>query len=175
MTFTKPRALRPGDLLGVCASSGPPDPQRLQRGVGALETLGFRVRVPDGLLTRTRFTAGNVERRVAELHSLFGDEEVAGILCARGGAGAGSLLRGLDAALLRAHPKVFVGFSDLTFLHLYFDRLGIVTFHGPMVAPDFPERSYDERSFRQAVMGEGPPYASEAGVVALPERRGPSP
>ena len=60
MAFTKPRALRPGDLIGICASSGPPDPQRLQRGVGGLEALGFRVRVPYGVLTRTRFTAGSV-------------------------------------------------------------------------------------------------------------------
>ncbi len=147
--------------MGVCAPSGPPDPDRLQRGVAVLESLGFRARVPDGLLARTRFTAGSAERRLAELHSLFADEEVAGIVCARGGAGAGSLLRGLDAARLRAHAKVFVGFSDATFLHLYLDRLGMVSFHGPMVARDFPERSYDEASFRCAVMGEGAPYASD--------------
>lgn len=155
-----PRALRPGDLVSVCAPSGPPDPERLTRGVAALEAFGFRVRVPEGLLSRTRFTAGSIERRLAELHGLFADREVAGIICARGGAGAGRLLAGLDEALLRTHPKVFIGFSDATYIHLYLDRLGLASFHGPMVAPDFPEGGYDAPSLRQAVMGEGL-YASE--------------
>jgi muramoyltetrapeptide carboxypeptidase len=97
---------------------------------------------------------------VDELHALFADDAVKGVLCARGGAGAGHLLPALDGALLRSHPKVFVGFSDITFLHLYLDRLGLVSFHGPMVARDFPEGAYDPTSFRQAVMGEGAAYAS---------------
>ncbi|HKC11894.1 MAG TPA: LD-carboxypeptidase [Vicinamibacteria bacterium] len=163
MAPVRPRALRPGDLLGVCAPSGPPDPERLRRGVAAVEALGFPVRLPEGLLVRTRFTAGSVERRVDELHALFADDAVKGVLCARGGAGAGQLLPALDGALLRSHPKVFVGFSDATFLHLYFDRLGLVSFHGPMVAWDFPEGTYDASSFRWAVMGEGAAYASEEG------------
>jgi muramoyltetrapeptide carboxypeptidase len=64
-----------------------------------------------------------------------------------------------------------VGFSDITFLHLYLDRLGLVSFHGPMVARDFPEGAYDPASFRQAVMGEGAPYASEEGDL-IPLRTG---
>lgn len=160
MTLVKPRALRPGDLIGVCAPSGPPDPERLKRGVAVLESLGFRVRLDEALLERTWFTAGSVERRVAELHALFADDGVAGILCARGGAGTGRLLAGLDAALLKAHPKALVGFSDITYLHLFLERLDQVSFHGPMVARDFPERSFDEPSLRQALMGEGL-YASE--------------
>jgi muramoyltetrapeptide carboxypeptidase len=156
----KPKALRRGDLVGVCAPSGPPDPDRLRRGVAALEALGFRVRAGEGLLARERFTAGTVERRLAELHGLWADAEVAAIFCARGGAGAGRLLEGLDEALLRSNPKIFLGFSDATYLHLYLDRLGQVSFHGPMVARDFPDGGFDEASLRQALMGEGL-YASE--------------
>jgi muramoyltetrapeptide carboxypeptidase len=156
----KPRALHPGDLVGVCAPSGPPDPDRLRRGVAALEALGFRVRAGDGLLERDRFTAGTLERRLGELHALWADADVAAIFCARGGAGAGRLLAGLDEGLVRSHPKIFLGFSDLTYIHLYLDRLGQVSFHGPMVARDFPDGGLDEASFRQALMGEGL-YASD--------------
>jgi muramoyltetrapeptide carboxypeptidase len=138
--------------------------------MAALEALGFRLRASEGLLRRTRFTAGSVERRLAELHGLFADDEVAGIVSARGGAGAGRLLAGLDEALLRAHPKVFIGYSDVTYIHLYLDRLGLASFHGPMVAPDCPEGGFDAPSFRQAVMGEGL-YVSEAEDL-LPLRAG---
>jgi len=84
----------------------------MRAGVAELEGLGFRVRVPEGLFVRTGFTAGGAERRLVELHGLFSDDEVAGIFCGRGGAGCGGLLPRLDAGLIAAHPKVFVGYSD---------------------------------------------------------------
>jgi muramoyltetrapeptide carboxypeptidase len=137
------------------------DAGRLEKGAAALRELGFEVRVGDGILDRHRFAAGTVERRLAELHGLFADDAVAGIVCARGGAGAGWLLPRLDAALLRAHPKVFVGYSDVTLLHLYLNRQGLVTFHGPMVAGEVANGSYDRSSFLWAVTGQGAPWASE--------------
>jgi len=136
------------------------DEERLQRGVAELESLGFRVRVPDGILESARFTAGSVDRRVAELGTLFEDTQLAGIFCARGGAGAGQLLARLDAELLARYPKVFVGYSDITFLHLLLGRAGLVTFHGPMVARDLADAEYDRASLLAAVTGEGAPYAS---------------
>lgn len=147
------------------------DAKRLEKGSAELRGLGFEVRVPEGILERTRFTAGGVERRRAELHALFADDAVAGIVCARGGAGAGALLEGLDADLLRAHPKAFVGYSDITFLHLLLNGLGLVTFHGPMVATDFAARTYDRDSFLRALTGAGGPYASEPDDL-LPLRAG---
>jgi muramoyltetrapeptide carboxypeptidase len=136
------------------------DAQRLEKGMAALRELGFEVRASPGLTDRERFTAGSVERRLAELHGLFEDDAVAGIVCARGGAGAGWLLPRLDTELLRAHPKVFVGYSDITLLHLYLNRLGLVTFHGPMVAWELASGAYDRASFLSGVTGQGAPYAS---------------
>ena len=161
MTWVKPRALRGGDLVGVCAPAGPVDRDRLARGVAELESLGFRVRVPDGVGERLRFTAGSAERRLGELHALVSDAEVAGIVCARGGAGSGALLGRLDPGLVAAHPKVFVGYSDATFLHLWMHARGLVTFHGPMAARELADGSYDRDSFLRAVTGEGAPYVSE--------------
>ena len=160
-SWVKPRALRPGDLVGICAPSGPVDTDRLGRGAAEIESLGFRVRVPDGIGERLRFTAGSAERRLGELQALMSDEDVAGIVCARGGAGAGGLLRRLDGALADAHPKVFVGYSDATFLHLWLNARGLVTFHGPMAAREMADGSYDRDSFLRAVTGEGAPYATE--------------
>ena len=149
-------------MVGVCAPAGAVDAARLDKGAATLRALGFEVRASEGLRVRSRFAAGDVDRRLAELHGLFADDAVAGIVCARGGAGAGWLLPRLDAELLRAHPKVFVGYSDITLLHLYLNRLGLVTFHGPMVAYELASGAYDRASFLGAVTGAGRSYASEA-------------
>jgi muramoyltetrapeptide carboxypeptidase len=170
-TLRKPPALRKGDLVGVCAPSGPVEADRLYKGLAELEALGLRVRVPEGILSQKRLSAGSIERRVAELHALFADDEVAGIVCARGGEGAGWLLKHLDEDLIGAHHKVFVGYSDITFLHLLFDRMRLVSFHGPMVAVDFTEALHHPDSFWRAVSGEGTPYASEPDDL-LPLRSG---
>jgi muramoyltetrapeptide carboxypeptidase len=159
LNAVRPRALRAGDLVGVCAPSGPVDPQKLRAGVRAVEALGFRVRVPEDLLAREGLTAGSVARRLAEIHGLLSDEEVRGILCARGGSGCIHLLSGLEPALVVAHPKPIVGYSDITFLHLLLDRLGLVSFHGPMVAVDFASGRHDAESFLHALTlpgGAGP-------------------
>jgi muramoyltetrapeptide carboxypeptidase len=101
------------------------------------------------------------------MHELLADDEVAGIVCARGGAGSGALLRQLDASLVRAHPKVFIGCSDVTFLHLWFRGLGLVTFHGPMAAGDLASGTYDRDSFLRAVTGEGAPFATESDDIVV--------
>jgi muramoyltetrapeptide carboxypeptidase len=167
----RPRALRPGDLVGVCAPSGAVGREAALRGVAALRALGFEVRFSESMFDRRFFTAGPAEGRLQELHALFADDAVAGIVCARGGAGAAALLAGLDPALIRAHPKVFVGYSDVTFLHLFLHRLGLVTVHGPMVARDLADGSYDALSLRSAISGEGPLFAAQ-GAPLRPLRPG---
>jgi muramoyltetrapeptide carboxypeptidase len=156
----KPRALRPGDLIGVVAPAGPVDEERLKLGVGELERLGFAVRVADGVLDRTAFTAGSVERRVAQVHGFFADPSVAAIACARGGAGAIQLLPHLDRDVLRDNPKPVLGYSDITLLHLEMQSLGITSLHGPMVARELADgdTAYDRKSLWYALTGEGEPY-----------------
>jgi muramoyltetrapeptide carboxypeptidase len=85
---------------------------------------------------------------------------VKGIVCARGGAGSAWLLPHLDPRQLRERPKVFLGYSDMTFLHVLFNRAEVVSFHGPMAAHEFAAGELEDVSFRAAVMGEGAPYAS---------------
>ena len=160
MKWTRPPALRPGDRVGVCAPAGSVDLERLDRGVAALRALGFEVVVGDAVRSRVRFNAGTIEERVRDLQTLWADHSVAGIVCARGGAGAGWVAARLDAAAMAAHPKVLMGYSDVTFLHSLLNGHGLVTFHGPMVTEHLAEGRYDEASLRSAFFGDGKPYAT---------------
>jgi muramoyltetrapeptide carboxypeptidase len=163
------RALRTGDLVGVAAPAGPVDPERLSRGVAEIERLGFAVRVADGVLDRTGFTAGTAESRLAQLHALFADPDVRAIACARGGAGALQLLPRLDLALLAASPKLLLGYSDVTVLQLALGQLGIPSLHGPMVAWELAngEAAYDRASLWHALTGQDRPFASGEELLPL--------
>jgi muramoyltetrapeptide carboxypeptidase len=163
----KPKALRGGDLIGVASPAGPVEEDRLERGVAELEALGFSVRVAMGALDRTGFTAGSPETRQGQLEGLLADPEVAGIVCARGGAGAGRVLARLNTALLRENPKPLVGYSDITWLHLGLGGLGIPSLHGPMAARELAdgEKAYDRESLWHALTGEGEPYESAPGSL----------
>lgn len=132
------------------------EPVLLEKGLAELRSLGFTIRTTSGVFERDGFTAGTRETRLRELQELFLSDEVAGIVCARGGAGSARLLRSLDPAVFFSNPKAFVGYSDITFLHLYLCRLGLVTFYGPMVAKELAEGSYDRESFLDTLTGQAP-------------------
>ena len=134
----KPRALKPGDLVGLIAPSGVLDDATLQRGVSNLESLGFRVKLGANVRAAHGGYAGTVAQRLDDLHTMFLDREVKAIWAARGGSGCSALLPGIQYELIRNHPKILVGYSDITALHLAIHRhAGLVTFHGP-VAPSTP-------------------------------------
>ncbi|HZO87432.1 MAG TPA: LD-carboxypeptidase [Chthonomonadaceae bacterium] len=135
MVRRRPRALRPGDTLGVASPSGPIEAEALQAGVAALEARGYRVVLGEHVRDthpHNNYLAGTDADRAADLNALFAREDIAGILCARGGYGAMRLMDHLDWQAIATHPKVFVGFSDITSLHLALERhADLVTFHGP--------------------------------------------
>ncbi len=150
----KPRALRQGDTIAIVAPGSNLKADCLARGVVELERIGFRVRYEQDILSKDRYTAGTDQRRAGELMRAFADPEVKGIWAARGGYGSMRLLKQLDENLLRQHPKVFIGYSDITALHIYFyRRLGWVTFHGPMAAKDLAggEEHYDRETLIKAI------------------------
>ena len=149
-------------MIGVVAPAGPVDEERLRRGTAELERLGFRVRVGEGVLERRGFTAGSVDTRILQIHDVFADPDVAAVACARGGAGVMQLLPHLDRDLLQANPKLLIGYSDITLLHLELERLGIASLHGPMVARELADGAgaYDHESLWHGLTGEGAGYAS---------------
>ncbi|HEY6565572.1 MAG TPA: LD-carboxypeptidase, partial [Pirellulaceae bacterium] len=127
-----PRALRFGDTIMVVAPAGPLDPKAIGLVRQRLEAAGFKVRIPKDLFRAADFLAGSDETRAAELMEAFRDPAVDAVFPGTGGYGTTRILDRLDYDTIRAHPKVFVGFSDITALHLAIHRrTGLVTFHSP--------------------------------------------
>lgn len=135
----RPPRLQPGDTIGVAApASPPPDPKNIDRGVAALEALGFKVKLAPNARKRWGYLAGSDRERAEDLMCLFADRSVKAIVCVRGGYGAARLLPLLDFDFIRAHPKIFVGYSDITSLHCaLLRRANLISFHGPMLNSDF--------------------------------------
>lgn len=129
--------MQEGDTVGVVSPAGPVDSVDLEKGVRELEALGFRVVLGKNVLRAHRYLAGSDQEKVEDLHTMFLNPDVRAIFCARGGSGTARLLPFLDPSILRKNPKIFIGSSDLTSLLFYLvQKIGMVAFHGPMVAPN---------------------------------------
>jgi muramoyltetrapeptide carboxypeptidase len=155
----KPKKISPGDTIGVIAPASPGDMQSAQAGISWLEAQGFHVRTGATLDQTWGYLAGSDDLRAADINAMFADSAVNGIICLRGGYGTMRLLDLVDYALIRDHPKVFVGYSDITALHLSIgQRTGLVTFHGPMVASDMGRDIplYTQDYFFKAVTAASP-------------------
>jgi len=151
----KPPALRLGDTVGIVAPASNVKRDDLEVGCEGLRRAGYRPFYFGSILDQDLYFAGSVQRRARELEEMFALEEVRAIVCARGGYGANYLLETLDLEKIKAHPKIFVGYSDLTTLLTYFsDAAGLVTFHGPMVAKDWAhDDGVDLASWQAALSG----------------------
>ena len=139
--LVKPRALKPGDTIGLIApSSYVWDVWKLDIVAKRLETaLGVKSRLAKNVRARHGYMAGTEKERLEDLHAMFADPSIAGIFALEGGYGTERLLDGIDYDLVRRHPKVFLGYSDITGLHLAFGRkAGLVTFHGPVATSTLP-------------------------------------
>lgn len=152
---TKPPALQPGDTVGIVAPASNVNPEHLEAGCAVLQDLGYKPFYFESILERDLYFAGSAARRGRELEEMFMRDEVRAIICARGGYGSNYLLPVLDLNKIKANPKIFVGYSDLTTLLTYFaDSAGMVTFHGPMVAKDFARADgVDAGSWERALNG----------------------
>src|SRR5579883_1126375 len=113
----KPRALRPGDCVGIVAPASSLQPGALDAGIARLAQMGYRTKLGRSALEcAPQYFAGTVKARLDDLHAMFADPEVAAILCARGGYGSNYLLPGLDLDVVWKNPKPFIGYSDNTSL-----------------------------------------------------------
>lgn len=129
-----PPALRPGDRLAVVAPASPFDVTEFERGLVELRALGFEPVYDDTVFARTGYVAGPAADRAAALDRAWRDPSIAGIVAARGGYGCAHLLPLLDPAVAAAHPKVLLGYSDLTTLQIWLTgRAGVVAFQAPMI------------------------------------------
>jgi muramoyltetrapeptide carboxypeptidase len=172
-SWVRASRLTAGDRILVIAPSGPVPRAALEAGAAELRLLGLAPEWDESIFERRLFFAGTDERRRAEIERAFADPRAAGVICARGGGGASRLLplSALDAWAER--PRVFSGFSDITYLHQAFAKRGLVSFYGPMVAWDMArgdgaEGGYDGVLFRRLLLDGAPGGPlSPAGVEAL--------
>jgi muramoyltetrapeptide carboxypeptidase len=131
----KPPRLKQGDTIGLIAPAGHTSDKSIEKSVQHIEALGFKVKLGRYLREVFGNYAGSPQMRLADLHGMFLDPEVKALWCIRGGSGAISLLKHLDYELIRNHPKILLGYSDITALHLAIHRhAGVVSFHGPVAS-----------------------------------------
>jgi muramoyltetrapeptide carboxypeptidase len=151
----KPPALHLGDTIGIVAPASNVKKVDLEAGCETLRRAGYRPFYFDSIFEKDLYFAGSVARRARELEEMFMREDVSAILCARGGYGANYLLQEIDFEKIKAHPKPFIGYSDLTTLLTYFiDSANFIAFHGPMAAKDWShEGGVDLASWQAALSG----------------------
>ncbi|MYN17604.1 LD-carboxypeptidase [Rugamonas sp. FT107W] len=176
MRLIKPPRLQPGDLVGLIAPAGHTNDAALAEAVANIESLGLRVRLGDNVNYVYGNYAGTVEQRLADLHAMFRDSEVKAVWAVRGGSGCISLLEHIDYRLIRAHPKVLIGYSDITCLHLaLLKQCGLVTFHGPVGSSTFSDYSVaqmrnvlmsPQENYTIAMSADNPPPRTVHGGVA---------
>jgi len=130
----RPSRLKPGDTNGIVAPAGPFDSEKFMKGKTVLESMGFQTIFDEGIFQRHGFLAGTDIQRTDQVNRLFADPTVQAIACARGGYGSIRILSFLDFETIQKHPKIFLGFSDISaLLSVLYDQCGLVTFHGPVV------------------------------------------
>ncbi len=162
--------LRQGSRVAVVSPASHAKHELVEAGMERLRAFGYEpVLMPHALSRGPLYYAGTATERVADLHAAFADDTIDGILCTRGGWGSAELLPLLDDALVRAHPKVFVGYSDHTSLHAWFwNECSLPTFYAPMVAADWAKPDgVEERTWRSAVENEGRWSVSKADGLSL--------
>ncbi len=131
----KPKALKVGDTIGLVGISGtlPEVETRFPKTMAAIEALGFKAIVDETCKARYGYLSGTDAMRAEGLNRMFADDRVDAVVCLRGGYGVTRMLDRIDYELIRANPKLLLGYSDITALHCAIQRkAGLVTFHGPM-------------------------------------------
>jgi muramoyltetrapeptide carboxypeptidase len=153
----KPRALRSGDKVGIVAPASNVKRELLEAGCDGLRRAGYEPFYFESILERDLYFAGSAERRARELEDMFLRDDIRAIICARGGYGSNYLPLALDPNKIVSHPKILVGYSDITTLVCCMaDSANFVTFHGPMVTKDFAiADGVDLESWHNALGGAG--------------------
>src|SRR5262245_31283192 len=143
----RPRALRPGSTVGlITPSTYVSDPDRLALVERTLKFFDLKPKFGKNVRKRNGYLGGSIDERLEDLHAMFADASVDAVFAIRGGYGAMQLLDRIDYGLIGKNPKIFLGFSDITALHLAIQkRTGMVTFHGPVAVSGFSE--YTQKIF----------------------------
>ncbi len=174
--WVKAPALKRGDTVALVAPAGPVDVKSVKEFAEQLEMMGYKVTIPKGIDRKSGYLAGTDDERASELNAAFRDPLVRGVFPCRGGYGVMRILDRLDYAALRKDPKIVVGFSDITALHLAIAQEShLTTFHSPMslrhlAAPE-KEASFAVASFKRAVFADQYKNGQAGYLIDVPSNR----
>jgi muramoyltetrapeptide carboxypeptidase len=150
----KPAALRQGDKIGLIAPASSFNRDGFLAGCERLHQMGYEPVYSQNIFDRDIYFAGTVERRAHEFQEFWRRDDIAALICVRGGYGSNYLLEKVDYHAVGAHPKILLGCSDVTsVLTAINDRTGLIGFHGPMVAKDIADGTFDLSSWKNALQG----------------------
>ena len=130
----RPKALKPGDTIGIVSpSSAIFQTEPYEIAVESMQAMGLKVKLGAYVKNRYGHLAGRDEERAQEFNDMFTDPSVNAVIALRGGSGAARIVDKLDYEVIAANPKIFIGYSDITALHMaIYEKTGLVTFHGPL-------------------------------------------
>lgn len=153
--------LKIGDTIGIISPSSPARKEKIQEAYKQVINMGFKVKIGESPYEEYGYLSGTDEIRANDINKMFRDEDVNGILCTRGGYGTPRILPLLDYDAIRENPKVFIGYSDITALHIVFNQMaGLVTYHGPMAVSDMIEGfdNFSKEGLFNLIMNKEPFY-----------------
>ena len=159
------KRLKTGDTIGLVAPAGIESVEEIEKGIEKLKSLGFNIKKGKHIYDKWGYFAGRDEDRAEDIMDMFEDDEVHMVLCVRGGYGAMRIVPYLDFHKIGKHPKIFMGYSDITvLLNTMYQKEGLITFHGPMASSNLDvDETLD--SFLSTIMKgnegyciENPPY-----------------
>jgi muramoyltetrapeptide carboxypeptidase len=154
--YIHPKALKRGDTVGIIApGTAVTDPDQLSKAVEALTYFELNAKFGKNVLKGEGYKTRTIDERLDDLHSMFKAKEIAGVFCLRGGYGSAQLLDRIDYDLIKNNPKVFIGYSDITAMHLAINKISkLITFHGPVLLSGFS--NYTADYFSKALFNTNP-------------------
>ena len=140
----KPKRLKAGDTIALISPSSGLSAEQIQKAVDNMTSLGLKTKLGKYAGAQNGFLAGTDKQRVEDIHWAFGDKTIDAVWCLRGGYGLSRILPQIDYRLIKANPKAFIGYSDITALHVAIhQRCGMVTFHGPVATSTLSDYTKD--------------------------------
>jgi muramoyltetrapeptide carboxypeptidase len=164
----RPPALRLGDKIGLIAPASSFNREGFIAGCQRLRQMGYEPVYAQDIFERDIYFAGSAERRAFEFAELWSRDDIAALVCVRGGYGSNYVVEKLDFDRIAAQPKALIGCSDITtLLTAIHDRTGLITFHGPMVGKDLAGGTFDIFSWNNSLSGVAGWEVATAGVEVL--------
>jgi muramoyltetrapeptide carboxypeptidase len=153
--MNKPKALKIGDTIGIVApSSALRQVDDLERSIKILEEQGFKLVIGESCGKKYGYLSGSDELRAGDINRMFENSKIDAVFCLRGGYGTPRILDRLDYDVIKKNPKIFIGYSDITAIHIALNqKCDLITFHGPMVASDMLGKfdEFSKKSYLNAI------------------------